>query len=98
MLMLWDVDEKTDSFNLLYYVFTCIIFILLLSDTCDLFIFFVLLEVAKASQERENLGMLVWIPNQTLSETKCELFLVSYLLALISNFIELTHYRAKVCK
>ncbi|XP_060736211.1 REST corepressor 1 [Tachysurus vachellii] len=29
-------------------------------------------EVAKASQERENLGMLVWIPNQTLSESKLD--------------------------
>ncbi|TSO67497.1 TNF receptor-associated factor 3 [Bagarius yarrelli] len=29
-------------------------------------------EVAKASQERENLGMLVWIPNQSLSESKLD--------------------------
>lgn len=29
-------------------------------------------EVAKASQERENLGMLVWIPNQNLAETKLD--------------------------
>lgn len=29
-------------------------------------------EVAKASQERENLGMLVWIPNHNLSETKLD--------------------------
>ncbi|XP_017558796.1 REST corepressor 1 isoform X1 [Pygocentrus nattereri] len=29
-------------------------------------------EVAKASQERENLGMLVWIPNQNLAEAKLD--------------------------
>ncbi|KAI4902042.1 hypothetical protein NFI96_033095 [Prochilodus magdalenae] len=29
-------------------------------------------EVAKASQERENLGMLVWIPSQSLSEAKLD--------------------------
>lgn len=29
-------------------------------------------EVAKASHERENLGMLVWIPNQNLAETKLD--------------------------
>ncbi|KAM6973122.1 REST corepressor 1 [Aplochiton taeniatus] len=29
-------------------------------------------DVAKAAQERENLGMLVWIPSQTLSETKLD--------------------------
>ncbi|XP_062863299.1 REST corepressor 1 [Trichomycterus rosablanca] len=29
-------------------------------------------EVAKASQERENLGMLVWIPNQNLPESKLD--------------------------
>lgn len=27
-------------------------------------------EVAKASQERDNLGMLVWFPNQNLAEAK----------------------------
>ncbi|KAI1895018.1 hypothetical protein AGOR_G00101950 [Albula goreensis] len=29
-------------------------------------------EVAKASQERENLGMLVWFPNQNLAEAKLD--------------------------
>ncbi|XP_067099060.1 REST corepressor 1 [Osmerus mordax] len=29
-------------------------------------------EVAKAAQERDNLGMLVWIPSQTLAETKLD--------------------------
>ncbi|KAJ8333336.1 hypothetical protein SKAU_G00422320 [Synaphobranchus kaupii] len=29
-------------------------------------------EVAKASQERENLGMLVWFPNQSLAEAKLD--------------------------
>ncbi|XP_052010223.1 REST corepressor 1-like [Xyrauchen texanus] len=29
-------------------------------------------EIAKASHERENLGMLVWIPNQSISEAKLD--------------------------
>jgi len=32
-------------------------------------------EVAKASQERENLGMLVWFPNPSIPEAKCESFM-----------------------
>lgn len=29
-------------------------------------------KLARRSQERENLGMLVWSPNQNLSEAKCK--------------------------
>ena len=28
-------------------------------------------DVAKTAQERENLGMLVWIPSISLADTKC---------------------------
>lgn len=33
-------------------------------------------EVAKAAQERDNLGMLVWIPSQTLAETKLDEYIL----------------------